>query len=135
MRKWHRWLAVLAGVFLLWISATGVLSQIGSLVNKGGFEVETRAKAAPPPMPVGFTCPDTMTCRPKPKPGAWNVGLLHHLHSGEQFGPVGVIVSILSGLALMFFSVSGLWMYIQMWRGRLARVEAGKTVRGGRFFW
>jgi len=32
-----------------------------------------------------------------------------------------VIVSILSGLSLFFFAVSGLWMYIQLWRGRLVR--------------
>ena len=134
MRKWHRWLSILFGIFLLWIAATGVLSQIGSLVNRGGFENE-RAQAAPPPLPAGFECPKDMTCRPKPKPGAWNVGLLHHLHSGESFGPAGVVVSILSGLALFFFAFSGLWMYIQMWRGRLARVEAGKTVRGGKLFW
>ena len=68
-----------------------------------------------------------MTCRPKPKPGAWNVGLLHRLHSGEQLGPIGVIISTLSGLALLFFSFSGLWMYIQMWRGRLARVDTGDS--------
>ena len=135
MRKWHRWLAVSFGVFLLWISATGVLSQIGSLVNKGGFEGSSPAAAAAPATPPGFTCPETMTCRPKPKPGAWNVGLLHRLHSGEQLGPIGVIISTLSGLALLFFSFSGLWMYIQMWRGRLARVEQGKTVRGGKFYW
>ena len=133
MRKWHRWLAVLFGVFLLWISVTGVLSQVGSLVNKGGLTSEVRAAA--PGVPPGFKCPETMNCRPKPKPGGWNVGLLHHLHSGESFGPVGTIISILSGLALMFFSFSGLWLYIQMWRGRLARVEQGKTVRGGRIFW
>ena len=139
MRKWHRWLAVLFGVFLFWISVTGVLSQVGSLANRGGFETEAseaRAKAAAAAAtPVGFKCPETMTCRPKPKPGGWNVGLLHHLHSGETFGPAGVIVSILSGLALVFFSFSGLWLYIQMWRGRLARVEQGKTVRGGKIFW
>jgi len=139
VRKWHRWLAVLFGMFLLWISVTGVLSQIGSLANRGGFETEAseaRAKAAAAAAtPPGFTCPETMTCRPKPKPAGWNVGLLHHLHSGESFGPVGTIVSIMSGLALMFFSFSGLWLYIQMWRGRLARVEQGKTVRGGTLFW
>jgi len=130
VRKWHRWLAVLFGVFLLWISATGVLSQVGSLVNKG--RASRPAASATPP---GFKCPETMTCRPKPKPGAWNVGALHNLHSGETFGPTGTMVSIMSGLALMFFSFSGLWMYIQMWRGRLARVEQGKTVRGGKLFW
>ena len=87
--------------------------------------------------PAGFTCPETLTCRPKrtPKPGEWNVGFLHHIHSGEEFGPLGVIVSILSGLALIFFAISGLYLYIQMYRGRLVRTEAGKSVRGGRFFW
>ena len=134
MRKWHRWLAVSFGVFFLWISTTGVLSQIGSRANKGGFEGSSPAAAAPA-TPPGFSCPETMNCRPKPKPGAWNVGLLHRLHSGEQFGPAGVVISILSGLALLFFSFSGLWMYIQMWRGRLARVEQGKKVRGGKFYW
>ena len=124
MRKWHRWFAVLAGVFLLWISATGVLSQIGSLVNKGGFE--TREAAQQPPAPPGFKCPETMTCRPRPKPGAWNVSLLHHLHSGEQFGPAGVVISILCGLALFFFAFSGLWMYVELWRGRLVRPGSRK---------
>lgn len=134
MRKVHRWLAICFGLFLLWISATGLLSQIGSLVNKGGFasaEQAAPAAAAPP----GFTCPETMTCRPKPKPAKWNVGLLHHLHSGESFGPAGVIVSMMSGAALFFFAFSGLWMYLQMWRGRLVRAEQGKRIRGGRFFW
>ena len=136
MRKWHRWLAVLFGAFLLWISATGVLSQIGSIVNQGGLTEKERPASAAPAGPPGFTCPDSMICRPKPaKPAAWNVGYLHHLHSGEEFGPVGTIISLLSGLSLFFFAFSGLWMYIQMWRGRLARTEQGKTVRGGRFFW
>ena len=56
------------------ISVTGVLSQIGSLANKGGFKSAARAGAPPPP--PSFKCPQTMNCRPKPKPGAWNVGLL-----------------------------------------------------------
>ena len=138
MRKWHRWTATLFGLFLLWISTTGVLSQIGALVNNGGFETaasEVRARAAArAATPPGFTCPETMTCRPRTKP-AWNVGLLHHLHSGEQFGPAGVIVSMMSGLALFFFAFSGLWMYVGLWRGRLQKVERGGSVRGGRFFW
>jgi hypothetical protein len=107
---------------MLWIAATGVLSQVGSLVNNGGFEDEAkeRAERAVPPGPPGFVCPETMNCRPKPdkKDGNWNVGLLHHLHSGETFGPVGVVISILSGISLLFFAFSGLWMYVQMWKNR-----------------
>ena len=126
MRKWHRWLSVFFGVFMLWIAVTGVLSQVGSLSNK------SRAQAAPSAAaPAGFVCPPTMNCRPKPQPGGWNVGLLHHLHSGETFGPVGTAISILSGLSLIFFAISGLWMYVRMFA-----VRAGKTrSRGGRFFW
>jgi uncharacterized iron-regulated membrane protein len=100
--------------------------------------VESAANAKPheeDAAPTGFKCPEDMTCRPKPKPTAWNVGLLHHLHSGESFGPVGVIISIMSGLSLFFFAFSGLWMYVQMLRGRLAVVKSGKQLRGGRFFW
>ncbi len=123
MRKWHRWISVFFGVFMLWIAATGVLSQVGELVNNGGMDDEAQERAGPPPVPPGFVCPETMSCRPKPPKveGNWNVGYLHHLHSGEEFGPVGVWISILSGLALLFFAFSGLWMYIQMWRARAER--------------
>lgn len=141
MRKWHRWISVFFGVFLLWIAVTGVLSQVGTLVNNGGFEKETVERGRKEVAAVGqaavpaaqahddegvapaFVCPADMVCRPKParKPGQWNVGLLHHLHSGESFGPAGVVISILSGLALLFFSFSGLWMYIQMFRNRASR--------------
>ncbi len=138
MRTYHRWLSVLFGLFILWIAATGVLSQIGSLVNNGGFEEERREAPATPTAtliptaqahemeaaaataPTPFVCPETMTCRPKrtPKPGEWNVSYLHHLHSGEEFGPAGVVISLVSGLALLFFAFSGLYMYIQMFRRR-----------------
>lgn len=146
MRKWHRWISVLVGVFILFIAVTGVLSQVGSLVNNGGFKEEVEEKGAkqaaaigaaiaPPasahdepivaPAPAAaqeaaFVCPADMTCRPKrvARPGDWDVSFLHHIHSGEEFGPVGVIISILSGLGLIFFAISGLWMYIQMFRNR-----------------
>jgi hypothetical protein len=131
MRKYHRWISVFVGVFILFIAVTGVLSQVGSLVNNGGFETEASEEAAKAreaaATPPGFVCPDTMTCRPKrtPQPGDWNVGFLHHLHSGEEFGPVGVIVSIVSGLGLIFFAISGLYMYIQMFRARSANGRKG----------
>ena len=148
MRRYHRWLSVLFGLFLLWISVTGVLSQVAALVANGGFEKEaaergTRQMAAtgqaimpaarahegdeddaaqaPKAVTVApFVCPADMTCKPKATPDparAW-VGYLHHLHSGEEFGPAGVVISILSGLALVFFAFSGLWMYIRMWSHR-----------------
>ena len=138
MRTYHRWLSVLFGLLILFIAVTGLLSQIGSLVNNGGFEDEAReagerqaaATAAAAAATPAFACPADMTCRPKrvAKPGEWNVGFLHHIHSGEQFGPVGVIISLLSGIALIFFAFSGLYMYIQMFRRRSHRSSHPKKI-------
>jgi hypothetical protein len=129
MRKWHRWLVVFFGVFLLWIAVTGVLSQVPIWGEVFGGEEEgeqAEAAAAPP----GFVCPESMMCRPKEKHdgGGLNIGLIHHLHSGETFGPLGTIIASLSGLAMIFFSFSGIWMYIEMFRRR------GKADKKG-LFW
>ena len=116
MRKYHRWLSFIFGAFLLWIAVTGVMSHLAAF----------QADAEDPPaaaIPAGFVCPDTMTCRPKFDPNSahgWE-SYLHHLHSGESFGLLGTWISIFSGLAMIFFAFSGLWMYIQMWRGRNSR--------------
>jgi PepSY-associated TM region len=131
MRKWHRWLSCIFGAFLLWISVTGVLSQVplwGEML--GGEHEEHEGKSAEAESgPPGFVCPENMMCRPKKKPsGGLNIGLIHHLHSGETFGPLGTIIATLSGLAMVFFSFSGLWMYIEMFRRR------GKAEKKG-LFW
>ncbi len=118
MRKWHRWLSIFFGVFLIWIAATGVLSQIAALWPRdGGVQA---AVAAPPP---GFTCPPGWRCMPpRPQGGmASLVGTFHHLHSGESFGPIGAAISLLSGVAMLFFAGSGVWLYVQMWRNRRRR--------------
>ena len=114
MRKWHRWLSLFFGAILLWVAVTGVLSQVVPVVLQGGDE---QAAAAPP---AGFVCPETMTCRPK-RPGASTISLLHHLHSGESLGPVGVVIFTLAGFAMVFFAFSGLWLYVQMFRFRKTR--------------
>ena len=119
MRKFHRWVSVFFGVFLLWIAVTGTLSQIVPLLGGDDDRPQAEQGAAKP----AFICPPDYSCRPKPKPGDPRavIGLLHHLHSGETFGVVGTIIASLSGFAMIFFSFSGLWMYIQMWRNRAGR--------------
>ena len=112
MRKWHRWLVVFFGVFLVWIAVTGVLSQVVPW-----FVAKPKPSASA--MPAGFVCPETLVCRPKG--GTSGVGLLPDLHSGASFGPIGVFVATLSGFAMVFFSISGIWMYVQMWRNRASR--------------
>ena len=116
MRRYHRWLAVIFGIFFLWIATTGLLSHGAALYR----DSQAQPVAA---TPAGFVCPDTMTCRAKPDPNgaaAW-VSFFHHIHAGEEFGPIGTTLSILSGFSLLFFAFSGLWMYIQMFRARSRR--------------
>lgn len=40
------------------------------------------------------------------------------LHSGELYGDFGRSTGIFSGLALLFFSISGFWIYFQMFKRR-----------------
>ncbi len=117
MRKWHRWLSVFFGVFLLWIAVTGVLSQLSVLWPA------TEPPASMTTPPPGFVCPEGWRCMPPRAEGGLRslTGLFHHLHSGETFGPIGTAISVLSGLAMIFFSFSGLWLYIRMWRERSRR--------------
>ncbi len=122
MRKWHRWLSVFFGIFLLWIAVTGVLSQLAVLWPAN----EPPAAATTPP--AGFVCPEGWRCMPPRAEGGLRslTGLFHHLHSGETFGPIGTAISVLSGLAMIFFSFSGLWLYVRMWRERSRRRLAPK---------
>ena len=120
MRKWHRWLSVFFGVFLLFIAVTGVLSHWAALWPVAEPGAAQQVLSQPPP---GFTCPEGWRCTP---PRATEgpralVGFFHHLHSGEEFGPLGTAISILSGLAMIFFSFSGLWLYVRMWAARRKR--------------
>ncbi len=122
MRKYHRWLSVLFGVFLLWIAVTGLMIHFADIQSHREAAQAAQAAQAAPGGPL-FVCPPDMTCRVKPDPNsarAW-VGYLQKLHSGENFGPLGTAISMAASLALMFFSFSGLWMYVQMWRNRSSR--------------
>ena len=157
MRKWHRWLSVLFGVLILFIAVTGLLSHGAALYADSVAEPERAMALANPIVPAAraheqaahatpaamtpaavattaaaFACPENMTCRVKPHPDsprAW-VSFFHHLHAGEEFGPIGTALSIASGFALLFFAFSGLWMYIQMYRRRSHRESHPK-----RIFW
>jgi len=128
MRKWHRWLSVFFGLFMLVMAITGLTIHANDLLKEGN---EGRSPAAATAAPGGFVCPPEYSCRPKPKPGQGMSfeGIVKHIHSGEIAGPVGTTLSILSGLALLFFSVSGIWMYVQLWANRKSRSLAP------RWFW
>lgn len=122
MRKWHRWMGLTLGIIMLFIGTTGVLIQgfaiAGDSDDGGKPKVEAQAGAKPP---------GDASQKPRSPLKKWE-GFFKRLHSGETFGPVGVFMSIIAGIALMFFAVSGMWMYWQMWR---RRAQAGS----GGVFW
>jgi uncharacterized iron-regulated membrane protein len=156
MRRYHRWLALLFGILLIWIAGTGLLSHGAALyrdaqpapaiipaaqAHEG--ELHNAATATPASAAASstaapaFTCPASMTCRPKPAPdsaAAW-VSFFHHIHAGEEFGAIGTALSIASGLALLFFAFSGLYLYLELYRGGLARPARGDTGNPKRLFW
>jgi uncharacterized iron-regulated membrane protein len=126
MRKYHRWLAVLFGAFILWIAATGAIVQFSRMTVAEEPRAEGPREAGPPA---------AQAAPPKRSPEREFIHFVTELHSGEEFGMTGQIVSLVSGVALVFFALSGLYMYIQMFRGRLRKVDGNGKVRGGRWFW
>ena len=122
MRKWHRWLSVFFAVVMIFVTITGLLHYVVVWWPAAEPSAEALAALAPP---AGFACPEGGRCTP-PRPDTGNplaqyLGLFHHLHSGSEGGIWGEIIVMLSGLALLFFSVSGIWMYVQMWQNRKTR--------------
>lgn len=121
MRKWHRWLSIFFALVMIWVAVTGILHYVGVWWPEGNPSPEVIALQTPP---EGWECPEGWRCRPPAgsEGGIRSmVGLFHHLHSGEELGLAGEIIVMLSGFALVFFSLSGLWLYIGMWRERAAR--------------
>lgn len=48
---------------------------------------------------------------------------IHRLHSGEAFGDGGLVVAMLWGLALAVLTVTGIVIYVRMWRPNLKGIE------------
>jgi uncharacterized iron-regulated membrane protein len=102
------------------ISATGIVLQVQVLMENHD---------APPPALTGEPHRDAPE---EEKPAAAAVRgqppeedhdrdlheTIMHIHSGEFFGKFGNVIGLLCGAALFFFSISGLWMYWQMFQAR-----------------
>lgn len=132
MRTWHRGLAVIAGIFIVWVATTGLLGQVISLA---GFErhdappasaVEPGANSTPG---ITATVPNAaQDLPPAARPHKKRRDLYHFiidLHSGAYFGTLGKVISALVGAALLFFAISGMLMYVNMFRKRKAIGRSG----------
>jgi uncharacterized iron-regulated membrane protein len=177
-RKWHRWIALPATLFLAFVAVTGVivawteffgaeealreatrdlvssvtlgepLGQWSDKLNAALATVAAQAPGAPvDKITLQFKGEPTITIYTgKPTGGEdrkfvvdGNSGQIretssyadkpiwHRIHSGEAFGDGGLVAAMFWGTALAFLSVSGLMLYLSLWR----RSRAGLR----RYFW
>ncbi|WP_287979603.1 PepSY domain-containing protein [Sphingomonas sp.] len=110
MRRWHRLLAPWFALLLLILAATGIATQLTSVFDTPA------ARPAPAASPLADT-PASPPKKTRSALGSWN-HWIKKIHSGEEFGPVGIALNLAGGAALLFFAGSGLWMYIDMWTRR-----------------
>ena len=149
-RRYHRWLSLPFGLILRWVALTGIAMQAVEIYDKGLFgEDEDRPAQVPSPRAQEHD-EDAQAARPTaiaaahplaaaaatpaapPRPPQSKAHQLHellqHLHSGEWFGPFGTIIQTLGGIAMTFFAVSGMWMYVTMYRRRGHKHHDGKKL-------
>ena len=118
MRKWHRWLVIFAGVFLVWIAATGLIGQVINLTRTEHHDAPAaNASAGSTAASATMAATDAPKAR-KPRKNGDLYHFIIDLHSGEYFGVAGKVMSALLGAAMLFFSLSGMWMYLDMFRKR-----------------
>ena len=143
MRRYHRWLAPLFAVVLLWIAVTGLTIQLIKLSTpaKPGDAEEARAPLLIGPAqahehhdeakaPATAATPARLATVAKEAPAAeTDIARIRRekhdlsefvmdLHSGKVLGAFGTWLSIASGVVLIFLAGSGLWMYVEMYRRR-----------------
>lgn len=175
MRQFHRWFSFPLILFLLLVTATGVVlqgeevshlgggerrptpttsalpddavmtAQLGKALaaarqanpelatqtvtlNYGQAEPSAKFSVAPrggPSVDVNLaTGVAKVAAAPPPSLHVWMI----RLHTGQYFGPVGVIILMAAALIMLFLAVSGGVLYWQMWQNRRGR---GK----GQLFW
>jgi hypothetical protein len=119
LRKFHRWLATLAMLFLLYVSVTGTLLQFNEIQTGGGANL---VRLGPPPG-TGPAVPGAVSVTPFPPgrgPHTANA-FLEDLHNGSVIGKAGRWIDLAVGIILIVLSVTGSVMFLQMlWlrRGR-----------------
>lgn len=167
-RKWHRWIAFPATLFLMWAAATGFLVAFTEFfgedealreatrdlispvsvsspatawsgpIARALATANTRSNGAPlDKMEIQFKGPKpTVTVFTGKKTGGEDRKLvfdartgqlvseetyadkpfLYRLHSGEAFGDGGLVVAMMWGLTLLVLAITGLIIYLKLWR-------------------
>jgi uncharacterized iron-regulated membrane protein len=167
-RKWHRWIAFPASIFLLWAGSTGVIvafteffgeeealreatrDQVSPVtlasaqsawsdpIARAIASANARLAGAPiDKIEIQFKGPEPKVTLFTGKPAGGedrklvfdaktgslvsdetyaDKPLLYRLHSGEAFGDGGLVVAMFWGLTLVVLTVTGLIIYLKLWR-------------------
>jgi uncharacterized iron-regulated membrane protein len=124
VRKFHRWLATIAMVFLLYVSISGSVLAVSELLRGGPHLIEPPGdseRAAAPPAGAPGEGGGDMPRKPPPRFDAsgWPSNqFLQEIHSGEIFGVTGQWIDVFVGLFFVALSITGPIMYFQMLRTR-----------------
>lgn len=137
MRYWHRWAAIPAGLLLFFIALTGVLlhfdmirvghappgheppdsrpvrplpsnAELGTIIGRAGGDMPGTASLA--------IDGETGAVLHEAAPPADYHFLLKDLHAGYMWGWTGRVISILTGIALLVLSATGLKLWWDMRR-------------------
>ena len=103
-------LVLITGIFMAVISATGIGMQTIDLLSGDQHQGPTPGMQAPRPTPQGAL----PAKQPRNDRQPDLRGAIDHIHNGKFAGNGGRVVSLVMGLALFFFSVSGIRMYWQI---------------------
>jgi len=176
MRQYHRWVSILAAIFLLIVSVTGVILQVQKLT---GDDADAGDHAAAPAVVGGLTTAmspteyaallartlnavrarvpnspvttaslkmdgsvvqgivtlpgdpprqlvvDARSGRVLSDERGEHDSLIMRIHSGAILGDPGVVLGILWGSALVILSITGGWVYFDMYRRRRKAAKRG----------
>lgn len=121
MRKLHRLIGIVSAIFLLCVATSGVLLQIEELSENEDKELNARVVDASKPANV-----EAGTERHS-EAEEHEDSLLLQIHTGKFFGSPGVYVSILCGCTLILLTLSGSYLYYQIFRARAKRHLSTRT--------
>ena len=176
MRKWHRWISIVAALFLLSVGITGVILQIQQFFGEdeamkeklatmtSAYKVDSRLDDFLPKLAKAQAVVKARTGDDKlngmelqlkgehatfvfhtagkinqkfvvnadtgaieKQSGDERESLLLRIHTGEVLGDGGVVGGMLWGTALVALTITGMWLYWQMYRAR-AKTKGWKKV-------
>lgn len=137
MRRYHRWMSSIAAVLLLYVALTGTVTSfvqfldpaaVAPVGGPGGPPPPGEPGAGPPPGGPGPGAGPEGRPPGPPEPSSPIVALsteLQKWHKGNIVGKPGQWIVLLTGFVFLALAITGLLMYLQIWRARRKQGKQG----------